>query len=349
MTMQDHDLSNQPLARRPRLLITGVPPQAVIERAEAAFDLTLWRSVRPIGDALPAAAEGQDALIVMPGDRLDAAALQALPRSVQVLGTYSVGLDHIDLGAASACALPVFHTPDVLTDAVADLTLWLIIAAARRTGEAERTLREGRWGPWAPTSMLGRSLQGMRLGIFGMGRIGAAVALRARAFGMRIHYHNRSRLEVAQEQGAIYHGKLDSLMTASDLLCICAPSAPELRGAIDARRLAMLPRGAMLVNVARGDLVDEPALFAAVESGHLGGVATDVFRNEPAIDARWLTLPNASLLPHIGSATEEVRQAMGRMVLDALVSHFAGVPAPNCANPQVYRKQMQPRNPEAHC
>lgn len=321
---------------RRKLLLTGVPPQAVIDRAEAVFDVTIWREPTPIGSRLAAETRGHDALIVMPGDRLDAAGIAALPASVQVLGTYSVGFDHIDLGAATARRLPVFNTPDVLTESVADLALFLILAAARDTTAAERTLRDGRWGPWAPTSMLGRSLQGQRLGIFGMGRIGQAIARRAAAFGMRLHYHNRSRLPVAREGGVTFHGRLESLLAHSDVLCICAPSTAELRNAINAQRLAMLPKDAIIVNVARGDLVDEKALFMAVQQGHVGAVAMDVYRNEPNIDGQWLSLPHATLLPHIGSATHEVRTAMGMLVLDGLESHFEGRIAANLLNPEVH-------------
>ena len=322
-------------ARR-KLLVTNVPPQAVIDRANSAFDLSIWREASPVGARLAQQAQGHDALIVMPGDKLDASAIAALPSSVQVLGTYSVGYDHIDLAAATARHLAVFNTPDVLTDSVADLAMFLILAAARDTTSAERTLREGRWGAWAPTSMLGRSLQGMRLGIFGMGRIGQAVAERARAFGMRLHYHNRSRVCADRERGAEFHAELDGLLAESDVLCICAPSTPELRNAIDAKRLACLPRGAMVVNVARGDLVDEPAMFAAVQEGQVRGIGFDVYRNEPRIDERWLRLPNATLLPHIGSATDEVRTAMGMLALDGIESHFAGRPAGNLLNPAAY-------------
>ncbi|MEJ8827037.1 D-glycerate dehydrogenase [Variovorax humicola] len=327
--------SDQTIATpRRRLLITGVPPQKVIDRAEASFDVTLWREPTPIGARLAGEAQGHDAVLVMPGDKLDAACIGALPRSVQVLATYSVGFDHIDLAAATARRLPVFNTPDVLTESVADLALFLILAAARDTTSAERTLREGRWGPWAPTSMLGRSLQDQRLGIFGMGRIGQAIARRALAFGMQLHYHNRSRLPAEREAGAVFHDTLEGMLAQSDVLCICAPSTPELRNAVDARRVACLPRGAMVVNVARGDLVDEPALFAAVHEGRVGAIGFDVYRNEPRIDPRWLDLPHATLLPHIGSATTEVRTAMGMTALDGVESHFAGRPAANLLNPE---------------
>lgn len=330
-------------ARQRKLLITGVPPLAVIDRAAAKFDVSIWREPVPIGTQLSARAEGCDALLVMPGDKLDAVTVGSLPTSVQVLATYSVGHDHIDIAAATARRLPVFHTPDVLTDSVADLALFLILAAARDTTAAERTLREGRWGPWAPTSMLGRSLQGARLGIFGMGRIGQAIAARARAFGMHVRYHNRSRLPADQEGGARFHDSLDALLADSDILCVCAPSTPALRNSIDSRRLALLPPGAMLVNVARGDLVDEEALFAAVHSGHVHGIGMDVYRNEPRIDRRWLDLPHATLLPHVGSATQEVRTAMGMLALDGIESHFAGRPATNLLNPHAYGDERQSR------
>lgn len=322
-----------PSAPRPRLLITGMPPQDVIARASTLFDLSLWEEPAAIGGQLLSRVQGQDALIVMPGDRLDATTMAQLPASVQVLGTYSVGTDHVDLQAATQRGLRVFHTPDVLTEAVADLTLFLVIAAARDTSAAERTLREGRWGRWAPTSMLGRSLQGLRLGIFGMGRIGQAVAARARPFGLSIHYHNRSALPDGLALGATYHPTLDDLARHSDVLCVCAPSTPALRGAINAQRLALLPDGAMLVNVARGDLVDEEALFAHMATGRLSGVAMDVYRNEPRIDPRWLALERTTLLPHIGSATQEVRTAMGMLVLDGVASHFGLASGGRCANP----------------
>ena len=318
---------------RPRLLMTGIPPDDVKVYAQNFFELTIWQEPTPIGTQLLDRVANMDALVVMPGDRLDAATIAALPSSVKVLGTYSVGTDHLDLQAATAKNLRVFHTPDVLTEAVADLALFLIIAAARDTTSAEKTLRDGRWGRWAPTSMLGRSLQGLRLGIFGMGRIGQAIATRARPFGMSIHYHNRSMLAPDQAKGASYHATLDALMACSDVLCICAPSAPELKGVINTHRLALLPQNAILVNVARGDLVDEEALFAHMSSGHLSGIAMDVFRNEPNIDPRWLALPHTTLLPHIGSATHEVRSAMGTLVVDGVASHFGLGRGGHCANP----------------
>lgn len=321
---------------RRKLLVTGIPVPAVIERAEAAFDLTIWRESTPIGTRLADLAQGHDAVIVMPGDKLDSQLIAQLPACVQVLATYSVGHDHIDLTAATARRLPVFNTPDVLTESVADLAMFLILAAARNTTAVERTLRNRRWGPWAPGQFLGRSLRGLRLGIFGMGRIGQAVAHRASSFGLRMHYHNRSRLPEDKAHGCEFHGSLESLLSHSDIFCICAPSTPELKNAINAHRLALLPAGAIVVNVARGDLVDEGALFAAVQDGRVGAVGIDVYRNEPNIDARWLGLSNATLLPHVGSATHEVRTAMGMLALEGIQSHFEGAPAANLLNPDAY-------------
>lgn len=322
--------------RRQKLLVTGIPTAAVIERAVAEFDVQFWRETDPIGDYLAQASKGFDALLVMPDDRLDAARIARLPQSIKVLATHSVGYDHIDLAAATARQLPVFNTPDVLTDAVADIAMFLVLAAARRTSAAEAAVRKGQWGRWAPTLLLGRSLRGLRLGIFGMGRIGQAIAQRSTGFGMRVHYHSRTRLDSDRERGAQFHESLESLLSDSDVFCVCAPSTPQLKGCINAQRLALLPQGSIIVNVARGDLIDEVALFAAVQEGCVGAVGTDVYCGEPEIDARWMSLPNATLLPHIGSATHEVRTAMGMLALDGIHSHFRGTPAANLLNPQAY-------------
>lgn len=329
-------MSTHSLHARPRLLATGVPTPDVLERAQREFDLKVWREGDALGERLIDEAAGFDALLVMPGDKLDASMIQRLPASVKAIATHSVGFDHVDVSAATRRGIPVFNTPDVLTEAVADLAMFLVLAAARNTTGAEASLREGRWGRWAPGHYLGRSLNVMRLGIFGMGRIGQAVARRAAAFGMAIHYHNRSRLPAELERGGAFHETLEDLLPSSDVLCVCAPSTPALRHSLDARRLALLPRGAMVVNIARGELIDEPALFEAVHAGQVGAVGIDVFQQEPAIDRRWLALPHSTLLPHIGSATREVRSAMGMLALDGLRSHFTGTRASNLLNPAAY-------------
>ncbi|MEO8298452.1 MAG: D-glycerate dehydrogenase [Burkholderiales bacterium] len=321
-------------AGRPRLLITRPLLPAALAHAARLFDLSVWREDLPIGHCLLDQVQGHQALLVMPTERLDAACLQGLPATVRAIATHSVGHDHIDLDAATHLGLPVFHTPDVLTDAVAETAMFLLLAAARQTTHAEQVLRSHGWGPWTPTSFLGRQLTGLRLGIYGMGRIGQALAARARSFGMVIHYHNRSPLAHAQAQGATFHATLNALMAASDAFCVCAPSTPGTRGSVNRERLAGLPPGALFVNVARGDLVDEPALLDAIASGHIGAAGLDVYASEPRIDPRWHTLPRTTLLPHIGSATETARLGMSMLAIDALAAYLLRNERPaNCLNP----------------
>jgi glyoxylate reductase len=319
---------------RPRLLITRVLPAAVLEEARAVFDVKLWPHDEPIGSHLEDWVSGCDALLVMATDRIDRSRLQAFRPHVRALATYSAGHDHIDLEAATRLRIPVFHTPDVLSDAVAEVAMLLILSAARDASAAEAVLRSGRWGPWSPTRFQGRQLTGRRLGIYGMGSIGLGIAGRARSFGLQVHYHNRSRNMAAT--GMTYHDSLESLLRVSDIFCVCAPSTPETRGAIHRERLALLPPGAVFVNIARGDLVDETALIEAISSGHIGAAGLDVYGNEPNIDARFMALPRTTLLPHIGSATEEARTAMGLIALKALDQWIRGAGSPpNCLNPSV--------------
>lgn len=319
---------------RPTVLITRRLPEQTLEQAHALFNVKLWPHDEPIGAQLLPWAQDCDGLLVMATDRLDAATLQQLPASVRAIATYSVGHDHIDLSAATQRGLPICNTPDVLSDAVAETAMLLILSAAREASAAEATLRGGTWGPWSPTRFLGLQLTGRRLGLYGMGRIGLGIAQRAQAFGMQVHYHNRS---VHPDAGGFaYHATLESLMAHSDVFCVSAPSTPQTRGAINAERLALLPRGAVFVNIARGDLVDEDALIDAIQTGHLGAAGLDVYRNEPHIDARFLTLPRTTLLPHIGSATHEARNGMGALAVEALQALLLdGVPPAHCLNPEV--------------
>ncbi|PWR22896.1 2-hydroxyacid dehydrogenase [Zavarzinia aquatilis] len=285
---------------------------------------------RPPGEAphaprdLLAAAEGCEGLLVTVSEKLDRATIEALPPGIRVIATMSVGFDHIDVAAARARGLIVTNTPDVLTDATADLTLLLLLGAARRAKEAMALIAENRWGAWSPTAMLGVDIGRRRLGILGLGRIGAAVARRARAFGMEVHYHNRRRAAPAVEDGAIWHDTLDGLLAVSDVLALNAASTPETRGIIDRRALALLPEGAILINSARGDLVDDEAVIEALESGRLLAAGLDVFRGEPKLDPRYRDLPNVFALPHIGSATVETRVAMGMLAIDNLAAVLAG-------------------------
>ncbi|MSQ21363.1 MAG: D-glycerate dehydrogenase [Betaproteobacteria bacterium] len=321
---------------KPRLFITRRLPDAVQEHAAKTFEMTLWPEDRPIGDAFDQWSVGMDAILLMATDRMDAERLARLRTHVKALATYSVGNEHIDLQAATRLRLPVFFTPDVLSDAVADIAMMLIIAAARDTTRAEAILRNGEWGPWSPTAFLGRHPGGRRLGLYGMGRIGQAIAKRARGFDLAIHYHNRTRLSSAHEQGAQYHATLDDLMRVSDVFCVAAPATPTTRKSVNAARIALLPRGAIFTNIARGDLVDEDALIDAITSGHIGAAGLDVYAREPNLDPRFKSLPNTTLLPHIGSAAIETRVAMGLLAVDALANFILRGEKPrNCLNPEV--------------
>ncbi|MGB6086286.1 2-hydroxyacid dehydrogenase [Parvibaculum sp.] len=310
---------------RPRLFVTRKLPPAV--EARAARD---YEAIFNTNDGLPAAdeilkgAEGKDGLLVTVTDRVNADLIRALPESVRIIATFSVGYDHIDVAAAKARGIIVTNTPDVLTDATAEIAMLLMLGAARNATSSIAALRGGKWKNWAPTGMLGTELTGKRLGILGLGRIGRATAKRARAFGMAIHYHSRKRLPEELEEGAIYHESADDLFRVSDVLSIHCASTPETRGLINRRTIALLPEGAIIVNTARGDIVDDDALIEALASGRIGAAGLDVFNNEPNFHPGYLPLPNAFLLPHLGSATLETRNAMGFRALDNLDAFFAG-------------------------
>jgi lactate dehydrogenase-like 2-hydroxyacid dehydrogenase len=317
------------MAPKPRILVTRKLPAAVEARAARDYRATLNpEDTLYDGEALLKAAEGCDGLLPCPTDKLSAEAVARLPASVRVIATFSVGHEHIDLAACKNRGIAVGNTPDVLTDATADIALLLMLGAARRAYEGERLVREATWGAWGPTSMLGTHMTGKRLGIYGMGRIGQAVAKRARAFDMQIHYHNRSRLAPELEQGAVFHAAPEDMLPHCDFLSINAPSSPDTNNFLDARRIAQLPDGAIVVNTARGPLVDDEALIAALKSGKLAAAGLDVFTGEPKIHPGYRSLPNTFLLPHLGSATVETRNAMGFKALDNLDAFFAGRPLP---------------------
>ncbi|MGJ7490275.1 2-hydroxyacid dehydrogenase [Variovorax sp. ZT4R33] len=304
------------LSPRPRAFLCRRFTPAVESALQERFAL----QVNDDDSILPSAeiarrAEGCEVLFVSATEAIDAATIAQLALTLRVIATLSVGYDHIDMAAARAAGVRVLHTPDVLSDACAEIAVMLLLNACRRGFEADRLVRSGAWAGWAPTQLLGMGLVGRRLGIFGMGRIGRAIAVRARAFGLAVHYHNRSRLDAALEEGATYHNTLDGLLAASDILMIAAPGAPSLRGTFDAERLAMLPAGAVVVNISRGDLVDDEALLAALKSGQVRGAGLDVFANEPHVNPGYRTMDNVFLSPHIGSATHETRDAMGWLLI----------------------------------
>jgi lactate dehydrogenase-like 2-hydroxyacid dehydrogenase len=308
------------------LLTTRRLPPHLEQRVTAEYHLTRWDSRQ---QSLNDAAQGQDAILCNPAIALNAAAIAALPASIRVIGTFSVGFDHIDVPAARARGIAVVNTPGVLSEATAEFTMLLLLAAARRAGEAERLLRAGKWLGPSPESFQGVQVTGKGLGIFGMGRIGQALAAMARGFDMKIHYRNRNRLPPAQENGATYHADDASFLAQAELLAICAPASPETQGWLDAARIAALPRGAIVVNTARGSLVDDDALIAALRTGHVRAAGLDVFPHEPTVPPAYLSLENVVLTPHVASATDEARQGMADLVLDGIAAVLAGRHPPN--------------------
>jgi len=303
------------------IVITRRLPPATEARAEANYNVRRWDRRGP---SLAEAAAGADALLCTPADRLDAAAIAALPASIRVIGTFSVGFEHIDVAAAHARAIAVVNTPGVLSEATAEFAMLLILAAARRAGEGERQLRAGRWQGWSPATFLGTQVSGKRLGILGMGRIGQVLARMARGFGMDVHYRNRRRLDKAAEAGATWHAADAGFLASCDVLALCAPGGPETLHWLNAERIGRLPRGAVVVNTARGSLVDDAALVAALQSGQVAAAGLDVFPDEPAVPADYLALENVLLTPHIASATRETREAMGALALDGIDAVLAG-------------------------
>ncbi|MDQ1078904.1 D-glycerate dehydrogenase [Pseudoroseomonas cervicalis] len=306
---------------KPVLLMTRRFPDAVEARARRDY-VTIPNPADTAmeGAAITAAARqaGAQGIFCAAGDAMGAATIAELPESVRIIATFSVGTDHIDLGAAKARGIVVTNTPDVLSVATAEIAFLLILTAARRGGEAERMVRARQWTGWAPTQLMGVTLEGKRLGILGMGRIGQALAQMARGFGMEIHYRNRKRLSPGEEQGAIYHDSDEGFLGAIDVLSMHIPGGAATRHWLNAGRIAQLKRGAIVVNTGRGTTVDDAALCAALQSGHLRAAGLDVFEGEPRIFEGYHTAPNTVLLPHLGSATVETRDAMGFRCLDNL-------------------------------
>ena len=319
-------------AQHPVVFVTRRLPDAVEARLSRDYTPVLNPSdtLYP-PDSLPdrVAKSGAEALLCCPTDGISADVIAALPDTVRAVATFSVGYDHINVAAANARGLIVTNTPDVLTDATADCAMLLMLAAARRAWSAETLLRDGNWEAWAPTGQIGTQVTGKRLGIFGMGRIGRAMAKRARGFDMEIHYSDMLRLPPDLEDGATFHEDPEALLTHSDFFSLHCPLTPETRHFLDARRIARLPDGAVVVNTARGPIVDDEALIAALRSGKIAAAGLDVFEGEPAIHPDYAGLANVTLFPHIGSATRETRDAMGFVALDNLDAVFAGRTPPN--------------------
>jgi lactate dehydrogenase-like 2-hydroxyacid dehydrogenase len=302
-----------------KLIVIREIPEAVAARVRRDYDPVFLGVHGPFETAMLAPhVEGAGGILCTPADRFDAAGIAALPASVRVIGTYSVGVEHIDLAAAAARGITVCNTPDVLSVATAELALTLMLMAARRAGEGERLLRAGQWRGLTPVFHLGRGVVGKSLGIFGMGRIGRELASLARGLAMDVHYLNRRRLAPALEAGATFHENEQEFLGRIDFLSINAPGGEATRGWLNAARLGMMKQSAIVVNTGRGSLVDDAALIAALREGRIAGAGLDVFNNEPALDPGYLGLENVVLLPHIGSATIETRDAMGFLALDGI-------------------------------
>lgn len=311
---------------KPKLLITRKLRPAVEARAARDYDVILNPEDRVLSAAeLIAACRDVDAVLPCHSERFGAEVIGALGPRLRIIANHSVGTDHVDLAAARAAGIVVTNTPDVLSDATAEIAILCMLGAARRGAEGDALVRSGAWDFWSPAFMVGRQVTGRRFGVLGMGRVGQVAAERARGFGMQIHYHNRRRLPPDLEKGAIHHDSLESLLAVSDVLSLHCPATPQNAGIINARTLAMLPDRAIVVNTARGALIDEDALVGALRSGKLFAAGLDVFQTEPGGNPALAALSNVFLLPHIGSATEETRDAMGFRALDNLDAFFAGL------------------------
>lgn len=315
---------------RPVVVVTRRLPGAVEEAVSKDFDARLNREDRPLSAGeLQEALRTADALLPTVTDKLTADVLSADPLRAKMIANFGVGFNNIDVTAAKARGISVSNTPDVLTDATADLTMTLLLMVGRRTGEGERHVRAGHWTGWRPTHMLGRMVSGKTLGLIGMGRIARAVARRAHhGFGMRVLYTDPypPPPEVAKELGAEQRATIEEVLSQSDFVSLHCPATPETRHLMSGVRLAKMKPSAYLINTARGDVVDEQALIEALTKGWLAGAGLDVFEREPQVSAALLAMENVVLLPHLGSATEETRVAMGMRALENLRLHFAGSP-----------------------
>ncbi|HUN46831.1 MAG TPA: D-glycerate dehydrogenase [Stellaceae bacterium] len=304
--------------KKPLVIVTRKLPDVIETRMMELFDPRLNADDRPMTpQELIAAVQQADVLVPTVTDRIDAALLQHAGPKLKLIASFGTGVDHIDAAAARAKGITVTNTPGVLTEDTADMTMALILALARRLVEGERLVREGRWQGWGPTLMLGHRLSGKRLGIIGMGRIGQAVARRARGFGLSIHYHNRRRVPeaVEQELEATYWESLDQMLARMDILSVNCPHTPATFHLLSARRLKLLRRECLIVNTARGEVIDEDELTRMLVAGDIAGAGLDVFEHEPAVNPKLLKLENVVLLPHMGSATLEGRIGMGEKVI----------------------------------
>lgn len=320
---------------RPRVVLTRRWPDAVEALLAERFDAVFNTSDEPMtGSELAQALANADALCPTVTDQLDATLLGANNVRARLIANFGVGFNHIDLAAAERAGIVVTNTPGVLTDCTADLAITLMLMTARRAGEGERELRAGAWTGWRPTHLLGRKVTGKTLGIIGAGRIGLATAARAHhGFGMKILLASRSPVREAVIAGLDAEAvSVDTLLEQSDFVSLHCPATPETRHLIDDAALERMPEHAILINTARGDVVDEAALGQALQAGRIGGAGLDVYEAEPVVNPGLLDAPNVVLLPHLGSGSEETRVAMGMCAVENLTAFFADQPPPNRVN-----------------
>ncbi len=318
------------MSKRPTVVVTRRLPEPVEREVSREFDARLNRDDRPLGpDGLQEALRTADALLCTVTDRLTADVLSVEPHRARLLANFGVGFNNIDTEAAKAHGLAVSNTPDVLTEATADIAITLLLMASRRTGEGERHVRAGAWTGWRPTHMLGTQVSGKVLGLVGMGRIARAVARRAHhGFGMRVIFHDPYPPTPAEAAslGAEPRASLEQVLEEADFVSLHCPATPETRHLMNRERLARMRPGALLINTARGDVVDEAALVEALASGTIAGAGLDVYEKEPQVSPALLAMENVVLLPHLGSATQETRIAMGMRALENLRLFFSGAP-----------------------
>jgi glyoxylate reductase len=305
-------------SKKPLVVVTRKLPDAIETRMMELFDTRLNLDDQPMTQAqLVAAVKQAEVLVPTVTDRIDAGVLAQAGPDLRLIASFGTGVDHIDLATARQRGITVTNTPGVLTEDTADMTMALILAVSRRLSEGERLVRDGKWQGWGPTFMLGHRIWGKRLGIIGMGRIGQAVARRAKGFGLSIHYHNRRRVhpEIEQELEATYWESLDQMLAHMDVVSVNCPHTPATYHLLSARRLKLLRRQAIIVNTARGEVIDENTLTRMLAANEIAGAGLDVFEHEPAVNPKLLKLDNVVLLPHMGSATLEGRIDMGEKVI----------------------------------
>jgi len=314
------------MSNKPVVLVTRKLPAAVEQKLAANFTTILNPDDKLYStDELLELAATADAILPCHTEKFTASTIEQLSARVMAIANFSVGVDHVDLEAARQKQIIVTNTPDVLSDATAEIAILLMLGAARRASEGERLVRSQQWRDWSPAFMVGRQITGKRLGILGLGRVGQVVAKRARGFEMTIHYHNRKPLDPEQAGDAVYHASVEALLAESDVLSIHCPATSATLGLLNRERLAVMHQDAILVNTSRGGVVDDDALVAALQAGDIAAAGLDVYNGEPdAIHPGYRELDNVFLLPHIGSATVETRDAMGYRAIDNLIAIFNG-------------------------